>query len=256
MEVQEAQKSALFEAEGVLAAIPPRVTGAEVFFLERYLKIADLLIGDGETRPESMEEDSAVSCARAAGLLAIQLMAPRTAVSGSTGADGASRSTSLSARGRTTPHYPPPTRSWAHLLRLAVPALNSLGAAMDAGVGGNSGDSRAETSPVSLSQVHTLLAKLQRLEASQHRVGGERGSGFMAQPSRAVYGFHDRREALLEVRRALVRGLSGAMMAQNAQERLAGPYPEGERSEKDKIVAPTNWLPVGILMSPRVPVKF
>lgn len=204
------------EAEAVLAAIPPGIAGPEVDFLASYKNIADCLMEEIAARSRADSENSPGVHAKSAGVLAVNLLAPCR----EPGADSASLSS-------------PPSRTWAHLLRLAVPALEQRGKAalsQGSGVGCGRGD---EVAKIALHQVHVLMAKLQKLEASSHRVGDGARSG---SASRRPYGFHGGREDLVEVRRALVNGLSGAMMLQNAQGRVSGGLGDGRALHQGRAV--------------------
>ena len=238
----------LAEAEGVLAAIPPGPAGPELSFLQRYKTIADTLLGDAEGGDQSMEEDSLEPRACLAGELAVDLLAPR---------DGAGRDPN--APGVVL--QPPPTRSWAHLIRLAVPALRAqAGSFSGDGIGG--GGWRVEGlqsgcvvgAPVSAQQVHALLAKMQALVASESRVGSERPDRPSALPSApAPYGFHGGRQEVLEIRHALVGCLGAAMMAQNAEETS----PDGGSRDGWQAAASGSGgkrLPARALIVPRVDV--
>lgn len=195
-----------------------------------------------------MEEDSLEPRACLAGELAVDLLAPR---------DGAGRD----------PHAPgvvlqppPPTRAWAHLIRLAVPALRAqAGSFSDGGAGGGwqiegLASGSAVEAPVSAQQVHALLAKMQALVASESRVGSERPDRPSTLPSApAPYGFRGGREEVLEIRHALVGCLGAAMMVQNAEETA----PDGVNRGGWKAPLAGGGgkrLPAGALIVPRVDV--
>lgn len=210
----------------MLAAIPQGLTGLELSFLERYKEIADLLSAETEERSRSME-DSPGPHARRAGALAIGMLAtPDTNVS-------------------TAPQAPP-SRSWAHLLRLALPTLRLIG-----GGGGDEGDAAVMAS-IKARHVHVLLGKLQALVASEHRVGTESGGGPGTLSSApAPYGFRGGEEEVLEIRRALAGCLGATMMVQNASE-------AGSARRTDSVgssVWGSGRLPAEALIAPRVAVS-
>lgn len=250
--LEQAQQAVLAEAEGVLAAIPPGLAGPELSFLHRYKTIADILLGDAEGRGgQSVEEDSLGPRACLAGELAVDLLAPRDSGAG---------------RGPNDPAVtlqPPPTRAWAHLIRLAVPALRTQAGKFSVGGGSGGGGWQGARSPsgslveasVSAPQVHALLATLQALVASESRVGSERSdrpSTLGSAP--APYGFHGGRQEVLEVRLALVGCLGAAMMTQNAQE--TAPDGGGRDGWKAGVGSGAGGkrLPAGALIVPRVDV--
>lgn len=211
-------KAVLAEAGGVLAAIPPGITGPELSFLERYKEIADLLMEEINARSRqtvAQNENNAGAPAagphaRAAGALAVNLLAPRIQTDGDSSA--------------------PPPRSWAHLLRVALPALRESAAKALAGGGGP--DDADTSGIITASQIYALLAKMQKLSASEWRVGSGSGgevngdggcggvsSGFIfATAAPKPYGFQGGREEVVEIRKALADCLGGALMAQNARE--------------------------------------
>lgn len=224
------------EAEAVLAAIPPGIAGPEIDFLASYKDIADCLMEEIAARSRTDTGQSAGVHAKSAGVLAVNLLAPCK----EPGADNA------------TPLSSPRSRTWAHLLRLAVPALEQRGKVplrQGSGVGCGGGD---EVAKIALHQVHVLMAKLQKLEASSHRVGDD-GARF-GSTSRRPYGFHGGREDLIEVRRALVKGLSGAMMLQNAKGRVAGCVVDGRATYQGRAVTQAPRLSAEGLLVPRVGV--
>ncbi|CAN0555224.1 unnamed protein product, partial [Ectocarpus sp. 12 AP-2014] len=235
-----AQQVVLAEADGVLAAVPPGVNGPEFFFLGRYKEIADLLSAEAAAQPPpphasgtgSSSPAAAGPGARLAGALAVDMLAPRGSCDGDAAVAGGSEALS-------TPT--PPSRTWAHLLRLSVPALKAAtdaaaAAAAAAAAGGSAAgaDEGEEASAgVTVAQVHALLAKLQTLVASEHRVGSVRGvwnrsrggpgcGGGTLATAPAPYGFcsggGSSVEQVSEIRRALAGCLGTAMMAQNAAE--------------------------------------
>lgn len=212
-DAKEVAQAALDEAEGVLAAIPPEISGPELFFLARYKDIADNLMAESEARRRQRRNAPTTALergpgARAAGFLAVKLLAPPVAADNSSGSSAVSASSQASSP-------PPPPRTWAHLLRLALPALKASGEAAADGQGAD-----GEVDVVTAPQVHALLGKMQVLAASEHRVGSTGGgaSGRPSTLSRAPkpYGFHGGREEVLEIRKALANCLSGAIMVQNA----------------------------------------
>lgn len=242
----KAQQAVLAEADGVLAAIPPGITGPELCFLESYKEIADLLSAVGERGGE----------ARLAGALAVEMLAPRD------GYDGVAPT--------------PPPRSWAHLLCLSVPALEATAAAAVAGAEGRAAvfrdEGQGEAVVVTAAQVHALLAKLQALAASENRVGsvcgvvGRSATRSTLASAPAPYGFcaggrgGGQQEEVLKIRRALATCLGATMMIQNAQEaapsqafggRQQG-LASGRRSEMSLLGRKR--LPAGALMAPRVAV--
>lgn len=272
---QQAHQAVLDEADGVLAAIPPGIVGPELSFLERYKEIAELLSAEAAQSSSSSLQlqqsglgggggslASGGPNARRAGALAVEMLAP---------CDGeACAGVALSD---STPMLPPP-RSWAHLLRLSVPALDATAAAA---VG--TAAEEEHTSPVTAAQVHVLLAKLQALVASEHRVGSVRGVGHCSgggysststlASAPAPYWFRGGRSStsargdraeVSEIRYALARCLGAAFMDQNAQEaappedvggrrqRLAGGPPSG------MMLLGTKRLPAEALIAPRVAV--
>lgn len=247
--LEQAQQAVLAEAEGVLAAIPPGPAGPELSFLQRYKAIADTLLGDAEEgEDQSMGEDSLEPRACLAGELAVDLLAPR---------DGDAPGVVLQP--------PPPTRAWAHLIRLAVPALRAQAESFSGGGdGGGAGGAwlveglasgSAVEAPVSVQQVHGLLAKMQALVASESRVGSERPDRPSTLPSApAPYGFRGGRREVSEIRHALVGCLGAAMMVQNAEETA----PDGGGRGGWKAAAGGGGrgkrLPAGALIVPRVDV--
>lgn len=277
---QQAHRAVLAEADGVLAAIPPGVAGPELSFLERYKEIAELLSVEA-ARPWSSSWSqplqhsglgesggslaSGGSNARRAGALAVEMLAPR-------GAD----TCAAAALSDPTPTLPPP-RSWAHLLRISVPALEATANAVLGGAA--EAEEEAETAQVSAAQVHALLSKLQALVASEHRVGSVRGvrhdsrgrysSTSTLASAPAPYGFRGggglgasargEGEEVSGIRCALARCLSVAMMAQNAQD--AAPF-EDVSGRRQGMAGPpsgvmllgTKRLPAEALIAPRVAV--
>lgn len=267
---KQAQQAVLAEAEGVLAAIPPGVSGPELSFLERYKDIADLLSADA-ARPSPHQQglgsvrgsplsDSAGPGARLAGAIAVDMLAPRDGGGG----EGGDAEGDLAEGGVATSCAPePPSRSWAHLLRLSVPALKATSMAA-------AGEADEEQATVTAAQVHALLAKLQLLVASERRVGsvrgawaglsgggGSRGSKSSTLDSApAPYGFR-RGDAggdeLLEVRRALANCLAATMMVQNEEE--AAPEAVRRRGGRtDLLLLGAKRLPAEALVAPRVAV--
>lgn len=272
----QAQQAVLEEAEGVLAAIPPGVSGPELSFLERYKDIADLLSAEaarpspqqqqqqglGSARASSLAESTGPN-ARLAGAITVDMLAPRGGSGG--GGDAAGMADS----------YPPepPSRSWAHLLRLSVPALKATAAA----VTGEVEEETAATS-VTAAQVHVLLGKLQLLVASERRVGSVRGAWGLSSSRRgssgsnssstldsapAPYGFRGSGgggasggEELLEVRRALANCLAATMMVQNAEKAAPEAAGQGRRrgGENDLLLLGAKRLPAEALVVPRVAV--
>lgn len=224
----QAAKAALDEAEGVLAAIPPGISGPELSFLERYKEIADKLMESDDRHhrhqrqnallQQQQAQDDAYTCA--AGVLAVRLLtSPPPIAEIEMSQNGSGRQDSAGGGGGNTvipAALPAPPRTWAHLLRLALPALRaSAEAAEDISSEGDT-DVVIVTAP----QVHALLGKLQTLVASEHRVGS--GGGASGRPSTLAlapepYGFRGGHEEILNIRRALARCLGGALMVQNAQ---------------------------------------
>lgn len=218
----------LNEAEGVLAAIPQDFAGSELSFLERYKEIAELLLAETEERSLSME-DSPGPHARRAGALAVDMLAPP------------------SDSDISPPPQPPPSRSWAHLLRLALPTLREIG-----GGGGGGGRGGAADAPITARQVHILMGNLQALVASEHRVGTEGGvrpSTLSSAP--APYGFRGGKEEVLELRRALAGCLGATMMVQNALD--AGSA--GRMDSRGGSTWGSERLPAEALIAPRVAVR-
>ncbi|CAN0550140.1 unnamed protein product, partial [Ectocarpus sp. 12 AP-2014] len=222
----QAEQFVLAEADGVLAAVPPGVNGPELSFLGRYKEIADLLSAEAAAQPSpphasgigSSSPAAAGPGARLAGALAVDMLAPR----GSCDGEGSEALSTLT----------PPPRTWAHLLRLSVPALKAAtdaAAAAAAAAGGSAAgaDEGEEASAgVTVAQVHALLAKLQALVASEHRVGSVRGvwnrsrggpgcGGGTLATAPAPYGFcsggGSSVEQVSEIRRALAGCLGTAM---------------------------------------------
>ncbi|CAM9479662.1 unnamed protein product [Ectocarpus sp. 4 AP-2014] len=269
----QAQQVVLAEADSVLAAVPPGVNGPELSFLGRYKEIADLLSAEAAAQPPpphasgigSSSPAAAGPGARLAGALAVDMLAPRASCDGDAAVAGGSEALS-------TPT--PPPRTWAHLLRLSVPALIAATDAAAAAAGGSAAgaDEGEEASAgVTVAQVHALLAKLQALVASEHRVGSVRGvwnrsrggpgcGGGTLATAPAPYGFCSGRgsgvEQVSEIRRALAGCLSAAMMAQNAAE--AAPEAVGSGrwrgGQGDFTLLGTRRLPAEALIDPRVAV--
>lgn len=280
-EQQQAHQAVLAEADGVLTAIPPGVAGPERSFLERYKDIADLLSVEAARSSSSQQQQlqqhqgfgggggslaSGGPNARRAGALAVEMLAPRG------GGDACAAAQLLG------PTPPPPPRSWAHLLRLSVPALGATAAAAGVAAAAAAGaeEEEEETTPVTAAQVHALLAKLQALVASEHRVGSVRGVGDRSRgryssrstlaSAPAPYGFRgggggsgSGREEVSEIRSALASCLGAAMMAQNAQE-ASPPEDVGGRRQRlagrpnERMVLGTKRLPAEALIAPRVVV--
>lgn len=258
------------------------MAGPELSFLERYKEIAELISAEAarpSSSPQQLQQHragvrgggrgslaSGGPNARRAGALAVELLAPR-------GGDGCA----AAAISDPTPPLPPP-RSWAHLLRLSVPALAATATAAEE----EEGEMEEDAAPVTAAQVHALLAKLQALVASERRVGSVRGVGHRSwgcSSSRtstlasapAPYGFRGvggasggasarggGEEEVSEIRCALARCLGAAMMAQNAQE-AAPPEDVGGRRQRlagrpGMMLLGTNKLPAEALIAPRVAV--
>lgn len=263
---RQAQQAILAEADGVLAAIPPGVTGPELSFLARYKDIADLL-SEGAARSSSSLQQQGLAGesslapgsdkARLAGALAVEMLAPR----------GGCRDGAAGAAALLDPTPPPPPRSWPHLLRLSVPALEATTAAAMAGAaaacaGGGDGDEEAAAF-VTADQAHVLLARLQALTASEHRVGSVRGvrgrslclgrSTLASVP--APYGGEagGREEEVSEIRRALAACLGATMMIQNAREAAPSGGVDGGGQGFDMLLGGRR-LPAEALIAPRVAV--
>lgn len=270
---RQAQHVVLAEADGVLAAVPPGVNGPELSFLGRYKEIADLLSAEAAAQPPPPHASGIGSSwpaaagpgARLAGALAVDMLAPRGSCDGDAAVAGDSEALS-------TPT--PPPRTWAHLLRLSVPALIAATDAAAAAAGGSAAgaDEGEEASAgVTVAQVHALLAKLQALVASEHRVGSVRGvwnrsragpgcGGGTLAAAPAPYGFCSGGgsgvEQVSEIRRALAGCLGAAMMAQNAAEAAPEAVGSGRRrgGRGDFTLLGTRRLPAEALIDPRVAV--
>lgn len=213
--------------------------------MERYKDIADLLYAQAEERSQSMD-DSRGHHARLAGTLAVDALAPRDDTVNLVPTSPASAAASSPIL------HPAPSRSWGHLLRLALPALKASVAAVEGGSGGAPGALlESDVGPtVTAPQVHALLAKVQALVASDYRVGcqgGNRASTLSSAP--APYGFRGGKEELLEIRRALASCLATAMIVQNAEERA----PEGKGTGEEGAWGAER-LPAAALIAPRVAV--
>ncbi|CAM9148054.1 unnamed protein product [Scytosiphon promiscuus] len=282
----EAQRAVLAEAEGVLAAITPGVTGPELSFLERYKDIADLLSAEAaRSSPQQQQQqqqqglgslrgsppvDTVGPGARLAGAIAVDMLAPRGGSGGGVrDAGGGAAEGNAAASGIPEP----PSRSWAHLLRLSVPALKATTTAATAAAGEAEEEDAAVT--VTAAQVHALLGKLQLLLASERRVGSVRG-GWGGSSGRggsrnstldsapAPYGFRRNvgggggsgGDELLEVRRALANCLAATMMVQNAEEASPGVVGRGRRrgDHDDLLSLGAKRLPAEALVAPRVAV--
>eukprot|EP00903_Cladosiphon_okamuranus_P022095 g20317.t1 len=239
----EAQRAVLAEADGVLAAIPPGITGPELSFLESYKEVADLLLARGNANT------------RLAGALAVNMLAPCDGYNHEGAPDGGHAALSAAPT--------PPPRTWAHLLRLSVPALEATAAAAMAVPMEEEGE---EAITVTAAQVHTLLAKLQALVASETRVGSVCGvrrrssSGSTLASAPAPYGFCDgggagEKEEVSRIRRALAACLGATMAFQNAHEAA----PPGRRQElasgrRSEMLLGSKRLPAEALIAPRVAV--
>ncbi|CAM9937308.1 unnamed protein product [Ectocarpus sp. 13 AM-2016] len=271
----QAQQVVLAEADGVLAAVPPGVNGPELFFLGRYKEIADLLSAEAAAQPPpphasgtgNSSPAAAGPGARLAGALAVDMLAPRGSCDGDAAVAGGSEALS-------TPT--PPPRTWAHLLRLSVPALKAAtdtaaAAATAGGSAAGAGEGEEASAGVTVAQVHALLAKLQALVASEHRVGSVRGvwnrsrggpgcGGGTLATAPAPYGFcsggGSSVEQVSEIRRALAGCLGAAMMAQNTAEAAPEAVGSGRRrgGRGDFTLLGTRRLPAEALIDPRVAV--
>lgn len=238
----KAQQAVLAEADGVLAAIPPGITGPELSFLKSYKEVADLLSARGQAK------------ARLAGALAVNMLAPP---------DGYHHEGATDGHAALSAAPTPPPRTWAHLLRLSVPALEATAAAAMAVSMEEEGE---EAITVTEARVHALLAKLQALVASENRVGsvcgvGRRSSSRSTLASApAPYGFGGgggagQEEEVSRIRRALAACLGATMMFQNAQEAA----PPGRRQElasgrRSEMLLGNKRLPAEALIAPRVAV--
>ena len=165
----------------------------------------------------------------------------------------------------------PPPRSWAHLLRLSVPALEATAAAAMAGAGAAVPmEEDEEAVVVTAAQVHALLAKLQALVASENRVGsvcgvGRRSSSRSTLASApAPYGFGGegggQEKVVSKIRRALASCLGATMMIQNAQAAAPSGAVGGRRQglasgrRSEMLLLGNKRLPAEALIAPRVAV--
>lgn len=246
----QTQEAVVEEAEGVLAAIPEGVDGPELYFLKRYKAIADLLVVEERER---LREAGGYPTPHTyhAGICAVDMLAPPDG-------DGGVLAESTPPTPSAQLSCPPPPRVWAHLLRLALPALSTPGAT-GVGSGGRpqpegSTIKRGAEAAISTAQVHVLLSKLQALVASEYRVGSHAGNRSSTLPSApAPYGFRGGREEMLEIRRALATCLATTMMNENARETVRVKRAAGTR-ERGGVSWETKRLSAEALIAPRVAV--
>lgn len=247
--LQQAQQAALDEADGVLAAIPPGLSGPELSFLQRYKNIANFIFKETKTQSqqepqqEDIEDFSPGPHARLAGALAVEMLAPCE-----------NPRKPVDANGVHLP--PPPPRSWGHLLRLALPALRATTA--DVQMNSSSGGESDAAVTITAGQVHALLAKLQALVASEHRVGSKGGASDRRStlPSapplyRFGGGGDDGDDVVREVRVALAQCLGATMVVQNSKEMRA---PTTSRGQARRTARGSKRLPAEALIAPRVAV--
>lgn len=253
----KAHQAVLAEADGVLAAIPPGIAGPELSFLQSYKEIADLLsVGGGPGGK-----------ARLAGALAVKMLGSRDGYHEDAITDGGAP-----ARAAFSDPTPPP-RSWAHLLRLSIPALEATAAAAmkTRAAATQEEEEEEEAVAVTAAQVHALLAKLQALVASESRVGsvcgvrGRSSSRSTLASAPAPYGFcgggeRGQEEEVSKIRRALATCLGATMMIQNAQEAAPPEAAGGRRQElgsgrrSEMRLLGKKRLPAEALIAPRVAV--
>ncbi|CBN78178.1 expressed unknown protein [Ectocarpus siliculosus] len=231
-DVQQAQQVVLAEADGVLAAVPPGVNGPELSFLGRYKEIADLLSAEAAGQPPPPHASGIGSSSPAA-------VGPGARLAGALAVD------------------------------MLAPRGSCDGDAPVAGAGADEGEEAS--AGVTVAQVHALLAKLQALVASEHRVGSVRGvwnrsrggpgcGGGTLATAPAPYGFCSGGgsgvEQVSEIRRALAGCLGAAMMAQNAAEAAPEAVGSGRRrgGRGDFTLLGTRRLPAEALVDPRVAV--
>ena len=212
------------------------------------MQIAYHLLAESESQAIRFD-DIAGANARLAGFCAVEMLVPCKHPCGHPGGIAPG-----SGCFGFMPHPPPPPRTWAHLLRLALPVLeappreeaNTENRAVGAEIIGHGAQD------IDLSKVHVLLARMQTLATSEHRVGTECGgrttSTLPAAP--APYGFRGGEDEVLRIRTALASCLARAMMAKNREEVAPG-VDEGTRERK---MSDSERLPPGALITPRAAV--